>query len=155
MRASKAVTVAGDVWYVGNGPYGAGIGNYGIATSNTGLTLTISSAGVVNIPGSLTVAGHNVLPFAGGRVSASGSQVSSIPAAQSTWTSANGATGTYTITLGTAYTGGAIYTPLAAINSNASGATYVQTVPVTSTSLSVYTYVGSSLSNLAFSFLVL
>jgi hypothetical protein len=119
-----------------------------------GLTLTISSAGVVNIPGSLTVAGHSVLPFAGGRVSSAGAQVSTIPAAQSTWSVTLASTGTYTVTLATAYSGGAVYTPLATINQN-SMMTSIQTVPVTSTSLTVYTYVGATLTSLAFSFLVL
>jgi hypothetical protein len=93
------------------------------------------------------------MEWAAGRVSSAGAAVSTV-ATQSTWSVTLASTGTYTITFGTAHPQGGAYTPLATINQN-SMMTAVQTVPVSSTSMTVYTYVGATLTSLAFSFSVL
>jgi hypothetical protein len=152
-HASKAVTVAGDVWYVGNGPYGAGIGNYGIATSTIGLCLTISSAGVVNIPGSLTVAGNNLLPWATGRVSSAGAQVYAAPG-QSSWTCANTGTGTFTVTFGTAHPQGTNYVCLVSLTGPSQVNPTIQANSTSSTVVTVITAANGTVTSLPFSFSV-
>ena len=68
---------AGDYWSLGQACNGAAAGSFRIDTSVTGHCLTISAAGVVNVPGSLSLAGSDVATQAFANSAASAAQTAS------------------------------------------------------------------------------
>jgi hypothetical protein len=70
-NGNSSVDVAGDFWAVGHHAYGPGDRNFGIGCHGSNLCLSISSAGAVNIPYSLTVGGVAVqrIPYVSCRIS--------------------------------------------------------------------------------------
>jgi len=156
-NANRTGDVAGSIWYVGQAVSGAAADSFAIAAYAVGKVLTISSAGAVSIPGTLSASGATVAyaPWAAGRVNAAGALVASVSTTQSTWTPARTATGNYTITFATAHPQGANYTCLVSLTTPATPSPMIQAYNSSSTVVYIYTYQNASSADLAFSFAVL
>jgi hypothetical protein len=144
---AQSISNAGDYWSLGQACQGAPAGGFGIGTSVTGLCLSISAAGVVNVPIGLTFQGYGVAttqavsavqPWVGGRISGStGTKIAGVPAAQSSWTSASLSTGVFQVTMATSY-GSQNYCVTATAIYNSSSVLTVNWATVSNTVFNLY-----------------
>ena len=149
-NSNLGVTNAGDVWVIGQSAWGVGAGNFAIGRHNSE-ALTITAAGAVNIPGSLTIGGIAAqrIPYVSCRVDGSnvnnrGGQVA--PTADASQT------GRTILTISPPHPAGGLFNPQVKLISNW-GYIYVDS-PFTGGSLSVWT-ANSSLSFATLSFFLL
>jgi hypothetical protein len=100
--ANRSGGAPGNAWTVGHGTNGVGAGNFSIGCSTTGSVVSITSAGVVNIPGSLQVQGTPVAlkPWSCGYVAAAGTTVTNQLGLYTNATVSKSQTGYYNITFG-------------------------------------------------------
>ena len=150
-NGNSSVDVAGDFWAVGHNAYGPGDRHFGIGCYLSNLCLSISPAGVVNIPYSLTIKGvaAQTIPHVSCRVFGT-TVLNSV--GQVTPSVTSGASGYRTVTFSD-HPAGVNFTPMATLTDVGR---IVVTPPTVANSVQVITYnTADTATNVTFYLLIL